>query len=58
MPRVIKGRPKLDNPKSERLYIRVTKEEKDEIMDFSNKTGYTLLEFIKIGIEKIKGQKK
>lgn len=58
MSNATKGRPKLDNPKSERLYIRTTKKEKAEIMDFSNKSGYTLLELIKIGIEKVKGQKK
>ncbi len=53
-----KGRPKLDNPKNERIYIRVTKNEKKEIMDFSEKSGYTILDLIKIGIEKVKGQKK
>ncbi len=53
-----KGRPKLDNPKNERIYIRVTKEEKEEIMNFSNKSGYTILDLIKKGIEKVKGQKK
>jgi hypothetical protein len=53
-----KGRPKLDNPKNERIYIRVTKEEKEEIMNFSDKSGYTILDLIKKGIEKVKGQKK
>lgn len=53
-----KGRPKLDNPKNDRIYIRATKEEKKEIMDFSDKSGYTLLELLKIGIEKVRGQKK
>ncbi len=53
-----KGRPKLDNPKNERIYIRVTKDEKKEIMDFSGKSGYTILDLIKIGIEKVKGKKK
>ena len=53
-----KGRPKLDNPKNERIYIRVTKNEKKEIMGFSEKSGYTILDLIKIGIEKVKGQKK
>lgn len=52
----VKGRPKLDNPKNERIYIRATKDEKKEIMDFSNKSGYTILELIKVGIEKVKGQ--
>lgn len=52
------GRPKTDNPMSERLYIRVTKEEKEEITKFSKEHGYTLLELIRIGIEKVKGAKK
>lgn len=52
------GRPKADNPMNERLYIRVTKEEKEEITKFSKEKGYTLLELIRIGIEKVKGQKK
>ena len=53
-----KGRPKLDNPKNDRIYIRVTKDEKKEIMDFSDKSGYTILDLIKVGIEKVRGQKK
>ena len=52
------GRPKSENPKNERLHIRVTKEEKEKIMKFSNDAGYSILELIRIGIEKIKGQKK
>lgn len=52
------GRPKTENPMKERLHIRVTKEEKDEIMKFSSESGYTLLELIRIGIEKVKGIKK
>ena len=53
-----KGRPKLDNPKNDRIYVRVTKDEKKELMDFSDKSGYTILDLIKIGIEKVRGQKK
>ena len=52
------GRPKSDNPMNDRLYIRVTKEEKEEINRFSKENGYTLLELIRIGIEKVKGAKK
>ena len=52
------GRPKSDNPMNDRIYVRVTNEEKKEIMDFSSKNGYTILELIRIGIEKIKNQKK
>lgn len=52
------GRPKTDNPMTERLYVRVTKEEKDEIMHFSSENGYSILELIRLGIEKVKGLKK
>jgi len=44
------GRPKSENPKTERLFIRVTPEDKKEIQDFSVKSGYGLLELLKIGI--------
>ena len=52
------GRPKSDNPMNERMFIRVTKEEKEEIMQFSKDSGYTLLELIRIGIEGVKSLKK
>lgn len=55
---VRKGRPKTDNPMNDRLYVRVTKTEKEEIMTFSSENGYSILELIRIGIEKVKGQKK
>lgn len=48
------GRPKSDNPKAERLYIRVTPQEKAEIYEFTQKTGYSLLELIRKGIEAVK----
>ena len=47
------GRPKSDNPKTERLFIRVTPKEKNEIQDFTKKTGYTLLELLKLGIASV-----
>ena len=52
------GRPKSDNPMNERMFIRVTKEEKEEIMQFSKDSGYTLPALIRIGIEKVKSLKK
>lgn len=52
------GRPKSDNPMNDRLYIRVTKEEKEKINKFSKEHGYTLLELIRMGIEKVKESKK
>ena len=48
------GRPKIENPKTERLYIRITPEEKAEIQQFCQATGYSLLELIRLGIESVK----
>lgn len=50
------GRPPSDNPKTERLFIRVTPEDKKEIQDFTNESGYGLLELLKIGIKTVKGK--
>lgn len=47
------GRPHSDNPKSERLYIRVTPAEKAEIQTAAKKSGFTLLELIRKGIEAV-----
>lgn len=52
------GRPKAENPMNDRLYVRVTREEKEKIMKFSSESGYSILELIRFGIEKLKGQKK
>ena len=52
------GRPKTENPKNERLHVRVTNEEKEKIMKFSSESGFSILEMIRAGIEKLKGQKK
>lgn len=52
------GRPKTENPKNERLHVRVTKKEKEKIMKFSSESGFSILEMIRAGIEKLKGQKK
>ena len=48
------GRPKSENPKTERLFIRVTPQEKREIQEFTKKTGYSLLALIKLGIASVK----
>lgn len=53
-----RGRPKSQNPMNDRIYIRVTKEEKKEIMNFSESNGFSLLELLRIGIEKVKKIKK
>ncbi len=46
-----KGRPPIENPKSERLFIRVTPEEKREIHQFSKESGYSLLELLRKGMD-------
>lgn len=51
------GRPRIDNPKTERLFIRVTPKEKEEIYSFAQEKGYTLLELIYMGIEAVKKEK-
>lgn len=50
------GRPRIENPKTERLFIRVTPEEKEIIQAFSKKSGYTLLEILRKGIDAIKNK--
>ena len=50
----LRGRPPSDNPKSDRLFIRVTPEEKEGIYDFARSSGYSLLDLIKRGIEAVK----
>lgn len=51
------GRPHIDNPKSERLYIRVTPDEKAEIQTIAKETGLTLLDLIREGIKAVKKTK-
>lgn len=45
------GRPFSDNPKTERLYIRVTKAEKEKIMAFCEENKLTCLELIRKGMD-------
>lgn len=48
------GRPPSENPKTERLFIRVTPSDKKDIQEFSDETGYSLLDLLKIGVETVK----
>lgn len=48
------GRPHSENPKSERLHIRVTPAEKVEIQEFCNKFKVSMLDLIRKGMEAIK----
>ena len=47
------GRPPSDNPKTERLFIRVTPAEKTEIQAAAKEYGFTLLELLKKGIQSV-----
>lgn len=40
------GRPKIDNPRNERLNIRLTKEEKEKILINAKKSGLSLTDFV------------
>ena len=51
------GRPPLENPKTDRLYIRVTTDEKAEIQKASKEIGLSLLELIRKGIEAARRKK-
>lgn len=48
------GRPQSDNPKSSRIEIRVTDAEKKDIMEYSKENKISLLELLRLGIEKDK----
>lgn len=48
------GRPLSENPKTESFRVRVTPDEKKEIIEFKDKHGLTLLELIRIGMETVK----
>ena len=51
-----KGRPYSDNPKNERLFIRVTSEEKAEIQRDAKELKMSLLELLKFGIRSAKSK--
>lgn len=53
-----KGRPYSDNPKNERLFIRVTSEEKAEIQKDAKELQMSLLELLKLGVRSAKDQQK
>jgi len=47
------GRPFSANPKTTRLEIRVTPDEKREIMELAKASGHSLRELLQIGIEAV-----
>lgn len=51
-----KGRPCSDNPKNERLFIRVTSEEKAEIQRDAKELKMSLLELLKLGVRSAKSK--
>lgn len=48
------GRPKIDNPKSERLEIRLTKVESEDIQYCADKLNMNKTETINLGIKMLK----
>lgn len=52
-----RGRPPIDNPKSERLHIRVSPDEKAEIQAITKETGLTPLDLIRAGIKAVTKKK-
>lgn len=48
------GRPLSDNPKSARIEMRVTPQEKQQIMKFAKEHKLGLLDLLNIGIETVK----
>lgn len=47
------GRPPSANPKTERIFIRVTAEEKSEIMAFCSEKKLTCLDLIRKGMKAV-----
>ena len=47
------GRPKIDNPKNERIMIRATKEDKQLLEDCCEKTGMTQHDVVMKGIKMV-----
>jgi len=47
------GRPKSDNPKKKTVTIRVTADEYDRLMEYSEKRGMTMTQVLLKGLEKV-----
>lgn len=52
------GRPKIENPKSEQIKIRATKEDKQLLDDCCSETGMTQYEVVMTGIKKVYNEAK
>lgn len=48
------GRPKVDNPKVERIVTRITPEEKETVMSFCKEHNVSILDLIRKGMDAIK----
>lgn len=48
------GRPKVDNPKVERIVTRITPEEKETVMSFCKEYDVSILDLIRKGMDAIK----
>jgi hypothetical protein len=45
------GRPPKENPRNANIHIRVTQDEKREIMEYCKATGQTCVELLKSGMK-------
>lgn len=52
------GRPRIENPKSEQIKIRATKEDKKLLDDCCEETGMTQYEVVMTGIKKVYNESK
>lgn len=54
MPNKKIGRPKIENPRTERLFLRITKSEKEAIFKKAEEKKMSVTEFILSAIKKVK----
>ncbi len=50
------GRPRLENPRSEGVFMRLTKEEHAEIVEYAKKHNLTITQTLVEGFEKLREQ--
>lgn len=52
------GRPKLENPRSEGVFIRLTKEEHTDVKEYASKHNLTITQTLIEGFKVLKKQRK
>ena len=50
------GRPKLENPRSEGVFIRLTKDEHTDITEYASSHGLTITQTLVQGVRKLQEQ--